>query len=259
MKHVNFNQTVSIRRHRVDGGTTSWLTDEDYHRILRGVRKTARSIRKGASIDENMTSRGIEHLRSAEDLERQIVNKDCAIGVVLSEQRRIADAGFAIADAVVVISKAYRKHTRWARENALHRAASDEAFVRSNVKTTTSSPTPDAADAQSPDPSSEDETNASQSLRQLSSLTIDDSDGCVDVAIQQQNQQSMSSNFPSRSAGGIHAPSRISPLRTPRNNAESSPNAWLNHHDSLRLSGVKSKNTTGTKNRSHFIEENSRA
>ena len=124
-----------------------------------------RSIREDAAIDDDigLTSRGIEHLRSAEHLEQQVINKDCAISVVLAEQRRLAEEGIATADTAVVISEAYQQHSRWARQNALLLAASDEAFMRSNVKTTTagtdsySSPTP--ADAQSPDPSSGNKSN----------------------------------------------------------------------------------------------------
>jgi hypothetical protein len=247
MKNVKFNPSVSIRRHSISASDDSWLTDKDYAKILRSVKKMVRSIREDSAIDDNiglgLTSRGIEHLRSTEHLEQQIINKDCAISVVLSEQRRLADEGIATADAAVVISEAYQQHTRWARQNALLLAASDEAFMRSNVKMTTgtctaSSPTP--ADAQSPDPSSgnkSNETNAAYSLDQLSSLTIDNSDG---VAIQPHSQQQQLPS--SRSAGRIHAPSRVSPLRTP-NSAESTPNTWLNHHDSLQLPGVKNKNS----------------
>ncbi len=245
MKNVKFNPSVSIRRHSISASDDSWLTDKDYAKILRSVKKMVRSIREDSAIenDTGLTSRGIEHLRSTEHLEQQIINKDCAISVVLSEQRRLADEGIATADAAVVISEAYQQHTRWARQNALLLAASDEAFMRSNVKMTTgtgtaSSPTP--ADAQSPDPSSgnkSNETNAAYSLDQLSSLTIDNSDG---VAIQPHSQQQQLPS--SRSAGRIHAPSRVSPLRTP-NSAESTPNTWLNHSDSLRLPGVENKNS----------------
>lgn len=244
MKTVNFNPSVSIRRHSISASDDSWLTDKDYSKILRSVKKMVRSFREDAAIDDNigLTSRGIEHLRSAEHLEQQIINKDCAISVVLSEQRRLADEGISTADAAVVISEAYQQHSRWASQNALLLAASDEAFMRSNVKTTTrasaaSSPTP--ADAQSPDPSSgnkSNKTNAAYSLDQLSSLTIDNSDG---VAIQHHSQQQLPS---SRGAGRIHAPSRVSPLRTP-NSAESTPNTSLNHQNSLRLPGVKKKNS----------------
>jgi len=243
MKNVKFNPSVSIRRHSISASDDSWLADKDYSKILRSVKKMVRSIRENAAIDDDigLTSRGIEHLRSAEHLEQQVINKDCAISVVLSEQRRLAEEGIATADAAVVISEAYQQHSRWARQNALLLAASDEAFMRSNVKTTTagtaSSPTP--ADAQSPDPSSGNKSNkttAAYSLDQLSSLTIDNSDG---VAIQHHYQQQLPS---SRSAGRIHAPSRVSPLRT-SNSAESTPNTWLNHQNSLRLPGVKNKNS----------------
>lgn len=163
-----------------------------------------------------MSSRGIEHLKSTEDLERQIINKDCAIGVVLSEQRGLVDAGVEIADAAVIISKAYRMHTRWARQNALHLAACDEAFVRSNVEETArtvSSPTPAA------------NIRSSNYPNRLSSLGIDDddSDDCVGVAIRH------------RSRGP-------SPC----------PIAWMNHQDSLRLSDTKdrSRGTTAESNES---------
>ena len=93
-------------------------------------------------------------------------------------------------------------HTRWARQNALHLAACDEAFVRSNVEETArtvSSPTP-AADIRS-----------SNYLNQLSSLGIDDddSDDCVQH----------------RSRG-----------------SSSCPIAWMNHQDSLCLSDIKDRN-----------------
>lgn len=217
MKHVNINPTIFIRQDTVaPSDDSTWLSDEDYKNIRRGIKKTARSFRRGELDETKMSSRGIEHLRSAEDLERQIINKDCAIGVVLSEQRRLVDAGTEIADAAVIISKAYRMHTRWARQNALRLAACDEAFVLSYVNDTTrtvSSPTP-AADIQSvDDPSSNN--NTSNYLDQLSSLGIDDddSDDCVGVAIQQRSRQS-------------------SPC----------PIAWMNHHDSLRLSDIKDRN-----------------
>ena len=222
MKHVNINPTIFIRKYHTVAANddSTWLSDEDYKKIRRGVKKTARSFRRGELDETKMSSRGIEHLKSAEDLERQIVNKDCAIGVVLSEQRRLVDAGVEIADAAVIISKAYRMHTRWARQNALHLAACDEAFVRSNVdKTarTVSSPTP-AADSLS-----------SNYLNQLSSLGIDDddSDDCVGVAIQHRSRGS-------------------SPC----------PIAWMNHQDSLRLSDTKDRNrVTIAENNESGLEE----
>ena len=207
MKHVNINPTIFIRKYTVaPSDDSTWLSDEDYKKIRRGVKKTARSFRRGELDETKMSSRGIEHLKSAEGLERQIINKDCAIGVVLSEQRRLVDAGVEIADAAMIISKAYRMHTRWARQNALHLAACDEAFVQSNFNETAraiSSPTP-AADIRS-----------SNYLNQLSSLGIDDddSDDCVGVTIQQR--------------------SRGSPP---------CPIAWMNHQDSLRLSDIKDRN-----------------
>lgn len=234
MKHVNINPTIFIRKYTVASSDDStWLGEEDYKKIRRGVKKTAQSFRRGEIDETKMTSRGIEHLQSAEDLERQIINKDCAIGVVLSEQRRLSDTGVKIADAAVIISKAYRMHSRWARQNALHLAACDEAFVRSNGNDTirtVSSSTP-AADVRSLDDPS---TNSSTSncLHKLSSLGIESSDEeCVGVAIQQRSQETL-----------------------PHFGGESTPSAWMNHQDSLRLSGNKGKHS-GNADEAHESQE----
>ena len=82
-------------------------TDDDYKRIRKGVKKTVRAVRtfheeypdgnfdeymckqslavanEGEEIEPKYCARGLEHLRTAEYLEQQMINKDCAIEAVL--------------------------------------------------------------------------------------------------------------------------------------------------------------------------------
>ena len=91
-------------------------TDDDYNRIRKGVKKTIRAVRTfheeypDGNFDEHQeslvinedgrgttkanssprySSRGLEHLRTAEYLEQQMINKDCAIESVLVAQERL--------------------------------------------------------------------------------------------------------------------------------------------------------------------------
>lgn len=85
-------------------------TDDDYKRIRKSVKKTVRAARSfhkehpDGNFDEHQqtlaeaegnndapehSSRGLEHLRSAEFLEQQMINKDCAIESVLAAQERL--------------------------------------------------------------------------------------------------------------------------------------------------------------------------
>ena len=138
MKQVRFDPSTSVRRHHRDPGC-SWLTDEDYNRIRRGIKKDVRKARayarsEGAgdnpppSLNEDeMTLRGIEHLQSAVALQRQIHAKDSATEAVYREQERQARAGTALDGGA--LARVYMAHSRQARQVALARAASDEAFA----------------------------------------------------------------------------------------------------------------------------------
>ena len=139
MKQVRFDPSTSVRRYHRDHGC-SWLTDEDYNRIRRGIKKDVRKARayarsEGAgdidtppSLNEDeMTLRGIEHLQSAEVLQRQIHAKDSATEAVYREQERQARARTALDGAA--LARVYMAHSRQARQVALARAASDEAFA----------------------------------------------------------------------------------------------------------------------------------
>ena len=141
MKQVRFDPSTSVRQHHHDPGR-SWLTDEDYNRIRRGIKKDVRKARayarsEGAgdidtppSLNEDedeMTLRGIEHLQSAEVLQREIHAKDSATEAVYREQERQARARTALDGAA--LARVYMAHSRQARQVALARAASDEAFA----------------------------------------------------------------------------------------------------------------------------------
>ena len=126
-KSVRFHPSLRfILTHPSNGGATgssrssqpslTRYTDDDYKRIRKSIKKTARAVRSfhrehpDGNFDEHQqtlaeaaandnddhpepqyTDRGLEHLRTAECLERQMINKDCAIEAVLAAQERLDD------------------------------------------------------------------------------------------------------------------------------------------------------------------------
>ena len=146
MKQVRFDPSTSVRRYHHDPGddrsssNCSWMTDEDYNRIRRGIKKDVRKARayarsQGAGDnpppsrnEDEMTLRGIEHLQSAEVLQRQIHAKDSATEAVYREQERQARARTALDGAA--LARVYMAHSRQARQVALARAASRHGIIR---------------------------------------------------------------------------------------------------------------------------------
>lgn len=241
MKQVRFDPATSIRRLKLplsssNTGSAFWLTDEDYIRIRRGIRKDAREARKIVSeggviptIDENdSTFRGIEHLQSREVLQRQIRAKDRAIEAVFREQERQANAGMAIDDGAM--AKVYMAYSRQARRAAIVRAASDEAIVLADRTPTTTSTG----------------TTYEQHLGVLLESLDIDSDRSQAPTVDSTDtatSEDAARSAPSRSAGGMHAPSAVNPLQQQQQDHQEGSatsdlrGTWLNHHDSLRLSG----------------------
>lgn len=182
--------------HRSSQSSLTRYTDDDYKRIRKGVKKTVRAVRSyyeeypDGNFDEYMLqqslavadegeiepkycARGLEHLRTAEYLEQQMINKDCAIESVLAAQerldeeeeedeadnnddsttmdqdldRRIRDIydqstssdkkvrahHHSLEQRARHIAASYRLHNRWALQNALELAAQDELYVEEHV------------------------------------------------------------------------------------------------------------------------------
>ena len=175
---------------RASQSSLTRYTDDDYNRIRKGVKKTVRAVRTfheeypDGNFDEHQeslainedgrgttnanssprySSRGLEHLRTAECLEQQMINKDCAIESVLVAQERLdeeANTGNQDLDQRIRdiydqpttsekklrahrhrleqrarhIADSYRLHNRWALQNALDLAAQDELYVEQHVR-----------------------------------------------------------------------------------------------------------------------------
>ena len=175
---------------RASQSSLTRYTDDDYNRIRKGVKKTVRAVRTfheeypDGNFDEHQeslainedgrgttnanssprySSRGLEHLRTAEYLEQQMINKDCAIESVLVAQERLdeeANTGTQDLDQRIRdiydqpttsekklrahrhrleqrarhIADSYRLHNRWALQNALELAAQDELYVEQHVR-----------------------------------------------------------------------------------------------------------------------------
>lgn len=247
-KQVRFDPSTSaIGRPHLGGETASssgssycWLTDEDYNRIRRGMKKDVRKARACAILingdggnipppslnEEKTTLRGIEHLQSVEVLQRQIHAKDCAIEAVFREQERQATMGRALDGGA--IAKVYMVHARQARQDALARAASDEAFVLADrIPTTSTNTTSQYLDILEESLAIDLGTNQSHTAASTGTVT----------------REEAARPASSRSAGGMHAPSAVNPLQQQQQEDQVASNhslgSWLNHQDSLRLSGTR--------------------
>ena len=271
-KQVRFDPSTSAigRPHRddaaVDGESCSsncWLTDEDYNRIRRGMKKDVRKARRAMRIsgddgdynapppslneDETTTLRGIEHLQSVEVLQRQIHAKDCAIEAVFREQERQATMGRALDGGA--IAKVYAAHSGQARQAALVYAASDEAFVRADRRASATTTTCTTTSATPTDQQYLDVLQKSIAIDLGTSQAHTVAD-ITDTTIEEGSARPT----PSRSAGGMHAPSAVNPLQQQQQDDQDAPNhslgSWLNHHDSLRLSGSKHVMEEGPSHRS---------
>ena len=146
------------------------------------------------------------------------------------------------------IAEVYAAHSGQARQAALVYAASDEAFVRADRRasatttTTFTSATP---------------TNQQYLDVLQKSIAIDLGTSQAHTAADNTDaaiEEGSARPTPSRSAGGMHASGAANPLHQQQQDDQDAPNhslgSWLNHHDSLRLSGSKHVMEEGPSHRS---------
>lgn len=113
-----------------------WRNEYEDRQTQHGLVKTIRTMRGGEAgrhvkDGENISTRGLEYLRSTARMEQHIKNRDSVKDAVLQEQER--QWSKSIEDTEKIASSSARA-SQWALECALSLAKEDAAFVRRSIR-----------------------------------------------------------------------------------------------------------------------------
>mmetsp|Transcript_3394 Transcript_3394/g.4604 ORF Transcript_3394/g.4604 Transcript_3394/m.4604 type:complete len:244 (-) Transcript_3394:52-783(-) len=104
----------------------TWFTEKDCAKIQASMVKTVKRMRKGNMDEEKYCSRGLEHMRTADDAKQRKANRDAARTAVLAEHKRQSLLGYY---DPIEVCKVSTFHSKGTRDAALRLGESDAAAV----------------------------------------------------------------------------------------------------------------------------------